>query len=157
MAARPLGRLDGMTNYATLELPVANGVTVTKGDFVYMSNGRVTSASIAGQKLMGMATETVTGDSNGTEKVLVIVDPTMRYLVDNDNDSATFAASHVGTYFDLTGATGSQLVDTNTTDAQSGQLLAVEYNPNIEPVQDDESYGVFVIAEHALYPEGAAA
>lgn len=155
MAARPLGRIDGHTNYATLSLPVASGVTVTKGDFVYFASGRITSASIGGQPLIGVVDETATGNAGGTVKVLVIIEPTMRYIIDNDNLGTTFAATHVGTKFDLIGATGAQLVDTSTTSATAGQLLCVEYNPQIEPFKTDVSQGVFVIAEHVFYPLGA--
>lgn len=154
MAARALGRIDGNTNYATYEFIVDSGQTVTAGDFVYFdgTNGAITASSIGGQQLVGVTTQTVAGD--GTLKARVIVDPTMRYIVDNDNVGATFAATHVGTRFNLTGATGSQLVDTNTTDANSGQLLCLEYNPQIDPFKSDTSQGVFIIAEHAFYPEG---
>lgn len=151
MAAQLLGRADGNTNYSTQPFVVTSGVTITKGDFVYFASGEVTNASIATQKLIGMALETKTGTADNLTKVLVCVDPTMRYLVDNDNDSTTFAATHVGTYFDLTGATGAQLVDTNTT-STTGQLLCLEYNPQVDPVRDDTSWGVFVIAEHYFYP-----
>lgn len=153
--AVPLGRIDGNTNWATLSLPVASGVTVTKGDFVYFASGRITSASVAGKQLIGQVQETAAGDSAGTVKALVIVDPTMRYIVDNDNDTTTFAATHVGTKFDLIGATGAQLVDTSSTSATTGQLQCLEYNPQIDPNKSDLSVGVFVIAEHALYPAGS--
>lgn len=153
--AVPLGRLDGNSNWSSLSLPVASGVTVTAGDFVYFASGRITSASVAGQPLIGQVQETATGNAGGTVKAQVIVDPTMRYIVDNDNDSTTFAASHVGTKFDLIGATGAQLVDTSSTSATTGQLLCVEYNPQIDPVKSDTSVGVFVIAEHAAYPLGS--
>lgn len=155
MAARPLGRLDGKTNYATASFPVASGVTVTDGDFVYFASGRITSASIGTQQLIGVVQETATGNAGGTVEALVIVDPNMRYVVDNDNVGTTFAATHVGTKFDLIGATGAQLVDTSSTSATSGQLLCVEYNPQIDPIKSDVSQGVFVIAEHAFYPAGA--
>jgi hypothetical protein len=148
MAARPIGRFDGNTNFATASFPVASGVTVTEGDFVYFSSGRITSASVAGARLIGQVTATATGNAGGTVKALVIVDPAMRYLVDNDNVGTTFAASHVGTYFDLTGATGAQLVDTSTT-TTTGSLLCLEYNPSIDPVSTDTSWGIFMIAEHA--------
>jgi hypothetical protein len=153
--AVPLGRIDGNSNWSTLELPVASGVTVTKNDFVYFASGRITSASVATQPLIGQVQETATGDAGGTVKALVIVDPTMRYIVDNDNDSTTFAAAHVGTKFDLIGATGAQKIDTSSTSATTGQMLCLEYNPQIDPVKSDTSVGVFVIAEHALYPLGA--
>lgn len=155
VSLRPIGRIDGNTNYATLKLKVANGVTVTEGDAVYFASGRITSASIGGQPLIGVVQETKTGNSGGTVEALVIVDPTMRYIVDNDNVGTTFAASHVGTKFDLIGATGAQLVDTSTTSATTGQLLCLEYNPNIQNLGSDVSQGIFVIAEHALYPLGA--
>ena len=148
MAARPIGRFDCNTNFATASFPVASGVTVTEGDFVYFSSGRITSASVAGARLIGQVTATATGNAGGTVKALVIVDPAMRYLVDNDNVGTTFAASHVGTYFDLTGATGAQLVDTSTT-TTTGSLLCLEYNPSIDPVSTDTSWGIFMIAEHA--------
>ncbi len=157
MSARCLGTVNGKTDYSTASFKVASGVTVTEGDFVYFASGRITSASIAGQKLIGVVQETATGNAGGTVEALVIVDPDAVYLVDNDNDSTTFAASHVGTYFDLIGATGAQLVDTSSTDAQSGQLLCLEYNPQVDPVKTDTSQGKFKIAEHAFYPEGTAA
>lgn len=144
-----LGRVDGKTNYATYEFPVANGVTVTKTDFVYFASGRITSATIAGALAIGMVLETATGNSGGTVKALVCIDPLMRYLLDNDNVGTTFAASHVGTKFDLTGATGAQLVDTSTT-GTTGQLLCLEYNPAIDPVVTDTSYGVFLLQENLL-------
>lgn len=139
----------------TKEYPVANGVTVTSGDFVYLSSGRVTSASIAGVSLLGMVagrnsadpsdhseTLTVTGDSAGTKKVLVIVEPNAKYAVNVDNVGTTFAASHVGQRFDLTGSTGAQLVDTSTV-GTSGQLECIEY-----AYGGDATVGLFIIGEH---------
>ena len=155
VSLRPLGRIDGNTNFATLELPVANSTTVTEGDAVYFASGRITSASVATQPLVGVVQETATGNSGGTVKALVIVDPTMKYLIDNDNVGTTYAASHVGTKFDLIGATGAQLLDTSSTSATTGQCLAIEYNPQIDPVRSDTSWAVVVIAESALYPLGA--
>lgn len=149
VARRMLGCADGNTNFATLTFPVASGVTVTAGDFVYFASGRLTSATIAGARAIGMVQETATGDSGGTVKALVCIDPSMRYLLANDNIGTTFAASHVGSNFDLIGATGAQLVDTSTT-GTTGQLLCVEYNPAIEPVKSDTTYGVFVLAESVL-------
>lgn len=154
VTSRPLGRADGNTNWATQNFVVASGVTVTKGDFVYFDgSGAITNASVAGKQLTGQVQETVTGD--GTLTALVVTDPTMRYLIDNDNVSTTFAASDVGQRYNLTGATGAQLVDTDSESATTGQLVCIEYNPQIEPVKDDTSFGVFVIAEHVYYPLGS--
>lgn len=148
-----LGRLDGNTNYSTLYLPVASTVTVTKGDFVYLTSGRISSATIAANNnLVGVVMETATGNVAGTVKALVCVDPEMRYLLDNDQDSATFAVTDVGKYFDLIGATGAQLVDTSSGSTSTGQLLCLEYNPQISPVETDTSVGIFKIREHAFYP-----
>lgn len=150
-----LGRLDGGTNFSCALLPVASGVTVTKGDLVYFASGRITSATIAGARIIGQVLETATGNAGGTVKALVCVDPQMRYLLDNDNAGTTFAASHVGQYFDLIGATGAQLVDTSTASATTGQLLCLDYNPQISPVETDTSVGIFKVAEHAASPLGA--
>jgi hypothetical protein len=145
--ARYIGNIDGKSNAITKTLPVASGVVVTAGDFVYMASGRVTSANIAADRLLGVCLETATGNAGGTVYTKVIVDPAARYLVDNDNVSTTFAATHVGTYFDLTGTTGAQQVDTDST-GTSGQLYCDEYNPQIHPYEDDTSIGAFIIAEH---------
>lgn len=145
-----LGRTDGNTNYSTYKFLV-DSVTITKGDFVYLSSGLLTNASVAGKLLVGVALETVTGDGS-TVYCHVCVDPEMRYLLDNDNDSATFASTDVGNFFDLIGATGAQLVDTSSGSASTGQLLCLEYNPQISPVETDTSVGVFKIREHIFYP-----
>lgn len=149
---RYLGTVDGKTNAATLLLPVTSGVTVTAGDMVYWSSGRVTSATVAQARLIGQAQSTVTGNAGGTNKVLVIIEPQAKYLMANDNIGTTFAATHVGTYFDLIGATGAQLVDTSTTSATLGQVICLEYNPQIDPVKTDTTYGIFKIVMSALYP-----
>lgn len=147
-----LGRVDGNVNFAQYGFPVANGVTVTAGDFVYFSSGRLTSATVAGARPIGMVTETATGNSAGTVIANVCVDNKMRYLLQNDNIGTTFAATHVGTYFDLIGATGAELVDTSTTSATLGTVLCLEYNPPIDPVASDTTYGVFLLVNSALSP-----
>jgi hypothetical protein len=151
MAARYVGTLTGSpTNYATRSFPVANGVTVTDGDFVYFASGRITSATVAGARLIGQVVENATGNAGGTVKALVNVEPNAIYLIDNDNVGTTFAASHVGTNFDLIGATGAQLVDTSTT-GTTGSMVCLEYNPQIEPVANDTSWGLFMVAENAFF------
>lgn len=155
MANRFLGTINGNSTGVTMELIVTSGVTVTEGDFVYFASGEVTNATIAGARLIGMALATVTGNAGNTNKVLVQVDPNAKYLVDNDNVGTTFAVTHVGQYFDLIGATGAQLVDTSSVSQTTGQLLCLEYNPQIDPVATDTSYGVFKIAEHAFSPLGS--
>lgn len=154
ISRKMLGNLDGGTDYATYSFPVASGVTVTAGDFVYFASGRITSASIgaAGSRPIGMVLETATGNAGGTVSALVSIDDDVKYLLQNDNVGTTFAATHVGQYFNLTGATGAQLVDTSTVSQTLGQLLCLEYNPQIDPVKSDTSYGVFVLVNHAGEP-----
>jgi hypothetical protein len=151
-----IGNVTGRSNSVTMNLPVANSVTVTAGDFVYMTSGRISSATITGDvRIIGQVQSTATGNSTGTVKALVVVDPDAKYLAQQDNVGTTFAASHVGQYFDLTGATGVQLVDTSTVSATTGVLVCLEYNPPIAPVATDLTYGIFKIAEHAFFPLGA--
>lgn len=154
ISGRMIGRIDGHTNYASYAFPVTNGVTINVGDFVYLSSGFLTNATVAGARLIGMAEQKVVGDGTQSDsnKCLVCIDPMMRYLLANDNIGTTFAATHVGTYFNLIGATGAQLVDTSTTSATLGELLCLEYNPQIDPVKSDTSYGVFKLVNSALSP-----
>ncbi len=147
-----LGDGDGGTNFATYAFPVASGVTITAGDFVYFSSGRITSATIGTSRPIGFALETATGNSGGTVAALVVIDTDLRYLLQQDNVGTTFAATHVGQYFNLTGATGAQLVDTSSASATLGQLLCLEYNPQIDPVKTDTTYGVFMLVNSATDP-----
>jgi len=156
ISRKMLGRLDGDTNFAQYSFPITSGVTVNAGDFVYQdASGRVTNSSVGGARIVGMAQATATGNAGGTVKVAVCVDPLMRYLLQNDNIGTTFAATHVLTNFDLIGATGAQLVDTSTT-GTSGQLLCIEYNPAIDPVASDATYGVFTVAENIFFAGSGA-
>lgn len=150
-----LGNVDGGTNYATYAFPVANGVTVTQGDFVYFSSGRISSATITGDsRPAGMVLETATGNSAGTVSALVVIDDDVRFLLQSDG-SGTFDATSVGKYFDLTGATGAQKVLGSSSSSTTGVLLCLEFNPQIDPVKTDTTYGVFVLVESALDPLGA--
>lgn len=139
----------------TKEYPVANGVTVTDDDFVFLTSGRVTSASVPGVTLLGKVhggqsndpsnhgtTGTAVGNAAGTVKVLVIVEPGAKYVMANDNIGTTFAASHIGQCFDLIGATGAQLVDTSTV-GTTGQLECIGFGYN-----GDNTLGIFIINEH---------
>lgn len=156
-----IGTASGSTAPVTKEYPVANGVTVNSGDFVYLSSGRITSASIAGVTLLGMAigqdstrpstvtdTQTATGDSTGTVKMLVIVDPTAKFVCQNDNIGTTFAASHIGSTFDLIGSTGAQLIDTSTV-GTTGAMECVSFGYN-----GDNTFGTFIINKHKYKVNG---
>lgn len=158
VTAQLVGNYAGKISGATREYAVTSGHTVYDREFVYLdSNGRVTSNSIAGVRLLGTVvggdtqnldrtySGSATGNAGGTVKVLVHVDKDALYLLKNDNVATTFAATHVGSYFDLTGSAGSQLVDTSTT-STTGQLVCVGYNPAIRGT--DSTYGIFRIAEN---------
>ena len=148
---RPLGRLDGNTNFAQRKFVIDSGVVINDGDFVYFNGtGEITNATVGAARIVGMATETATGNAGSTVTANVIIDPTMEYLIDNDNDGTTFAAAHVGDNFDLIGAAGAQLVDTSST-GTSGSLVCTGYNPQIDPVATDTSWGTFVIAENWFF------
>jgi hypothetical protein len=151
---KPVGTLAdaNQVQAGTTRFKVADGVTITKGDAVYFASGYLTNASVAGKKLAGVAAETVVG--NAIRKCHVITNPTMLYLVDNDNDGTTFAQSHVGTYFDLIGGTGAMQVDTSST-TTTGQLVCLEYNPQISGYEGDTSIGLFMIAESAYFGRAA--
>lgn len=147
--------ISGATG-VTKEYPVASGVTVTDGDMVYLTGGRVTNASITGVTLLGMVTGkasndlashtttlTATGDAGGTVKVLVIVEPSAKYVLTNDNIGTTFAVTHIGQTFDIIGATGAQLVDTSTASTTTNQLECIAFGYN-----GDNTKGIFIINEH---------
>lgn len=158
--AEVIGTASNSTaSFVTKEYPVANGVTVNSGDFVYTASGRVTSASPTGVTLLGLVSGgqsndlgntygsttpfATVGDTNGTKKVLVVVDPSAKFVMTNDNIGTTFSAIHVGQCFDIIGATGAQLVDTSTASATTGQLECVEFG-----YKGDLTKGVFIINEH---------
>ena len=161
VTAKLVGNVAGKINGVTKEYAVVSGATVYDGEFVYLdgSTGRVTSASIPGVRLLGTVvggnsgdldraySGSATGNAGGTVKVLVNIDKDALYLLKNDNVGTTFAVGHVGTYFDLIGNAGSQLVDTSTT-STTGQLVCVGYNPAIRGT--DTTYGLFKIAEAQL-------
>jgi hypothetical protein len=153
-----LGRDQGDTKSVTREYPVVDGATVYDGEHVYLSAGRVTSASIAGKKLLGTVvggnngdlkrsySGSATGNTAGTVKVLVNVERDARYLMKSDQIGTTLAVTHEGTYFDLIGNPGSQLIDSSTTSATTGQMLLIKFNPGIRGT--DATYGIFTMAEN---------
>lgn len=138
------GSADGVL---TRKFKVTNGTTITKGDFVYFASGLLTNASVATQKVVGCANETVVGTGSNTCEVIVNFDA--MYVMANDNLVTTFGSTHPGTFFDLIGATGAQLIDTSTT-STTGTMVCLEYNPQISPYATDTTVGLFMIAENGL-------
>lgn len=158
-----LGREDGHNNSAAREYAVANSVTVTIGDLVYLTGGRVSNASIAGKRLIGQVVgvqtndldrtyaTTAAGNAGGTVKVLVNVEPNSRFLLVSDEVGANLAATDVGKYFDLTGSTGAQSVDVSTGSATLGQVLCIAQGTGIRGT--GATYGIFTIAESQTQSE----
>ena len=147
--AKYVGTLTGISAVpAYKEFTVLSGTTITRGDFVKLDSGYLICAT-ATTEILGTADQTATGTAAGV-KCRVNVDPDALYLVDNDNAVTTFAVTHPGTYFDITGATAVQQVDTSST-TSTGSLFCHEYNPQIAPFVSDTSIGLFQIAEKQGY------
>lgn len=150
-----IGRESGNSNSATRKVAIANSVTVYDGDFVgYNGSGKLTNASIATLPLLGYVLggdadkiarsqrtansgSQATGNSAGTVKVLVNVEPDARYLI---KATGTLAATNEGKYFNLEGNAGAQLI-TNTASADAGQFELIKANPGIRGT--DGTYGIF--------------
>jgi hypothetical protein len=156
-APAAIGRIDGHTNYASKAYVVTSGVTINAGDFVYFASGYVTNTTVNGARILGMAEGTATGNATGTVTVLVCIDRNMQYLV------KTAAAltitngtnAYVGTYFDLSGATGAQIATYQGT--TTGQLLLVGALgmpglPSFGLAGVTNLYGIFTLVSSALNP-----
>lgn len=138
----PHGSFYGLSSVTVERL---GGGTFAKNDTVKHSSGELVIAT-GGDEIFGVALEAATSASTGVQ---VDVTPAMVVIVDNDNDSTTFAASHVGTSFDQVGTTGIVQIDTSTTGA-TGQFYCLEYNPQGFGLDTDTSIGKFVINEREV-------
>ncbi len=153
----PLGRLDGHTNFATLEYIVESGVTINEGDFVkYGGTLGVTNASMTGDsRPLGMALGTVVGD--GTKTILVCVDPMMKYLI--KSSTTAFVAANRGSYFDL--ANANQI--SNSASSTTGAFILLYLGSDTSPLAygaglqgaNTASYGIFKLVESAFSPLGS--
>lgn len=135
----------------TKEYPVANGVTVSDGDIVYLTAGRVTNATIGSAgSLLGVVsggqstdpsnfgtTQTAVGDAAGSVRVLVHVEPNAKFNVAVTNGS--LLASSVGATFTLTGATNAQSVDFATA-GTTGQMECTKFISS--------TLGEFIVNKH---------
>lgn len=124
--AEYMGRAQGHTNGVTRRYPVANGATVTSGDFVTLVDGRVAPAA-GGAEILGVVEggdtanldraygQATTGNAAGTTQVLVNIEKDARYLV---KTSGTVADADIGDRVDITGGTGAQTVTLGTAGTQ---------------------------------------
>ena len=142
-----IGRAEGGTNSVTSEKPITNGTTLTDGDLVALTNGRLVLATtqVLGQITGGSTKLTskvspLTGDAAGTVKVLVNIERDARYLM---KCSAAVATTDEGNYFNLTAGstTGNQTVDVASKSATAGVLYLETANPGIRGT--DNTYGIF--------------
>jgi len=131
-------------------MTVLAGEAIAVNDFVNLVGDGKVEAADAGDPIFGIALEAATAEDD----VITIakVTPGMQFLMDNNNTSTTFAKTHVGARFDITGNSGEMLVDTSTADQEGdatdhGQLFCLEYNPQGFGLDSDTSIGIFQVAE----------
>lgn len=129
-----------------------SNVTGAQFDLVNIQNSQVEIAD-TGEVIAGYNNEK-TAITNASTNVQVVITPFMQVVMDNDNTGTTFASTHEGELFDITGGTGAQIVDTSTAGAPeaggaSGQLICLEYNPqNVrDDLDTDTSVGLYMIRE----------
>lgn len=146
--ARWVGNAQGGTAPIQKFLIKASEV-ITKGDWLSI-DATVGKADVAAadEPLLGIANETVTGNSGGTNMVEVVLAlPGTKFIMDNDNTTETFERPDVGEWHDITGATGAQQVDTNADaaapSATAHQLLCLDYNPQGFGMDSDTSIGLY--------------
>ncbi len=122
--------------------PFASNATLARGDLVNVTANQLEIAA-TGERIAGILKKASTSASEGSQ---VNITPYLTYLMDNDNVGTTFGATHANSYyFDITGTTGAQVVDTSTllasdTVTSTGQVVCLAYDPN----GDDASVGLFM-------------
>ena len=145
------GVLEVLDSKDTEELRTfTSGAALAAGDVVYLASGVLQVCTTAVP--IGIVKNAVT--ASGSD-VLVNVNPNVEFLMDNDNTGTTFAATHIGASFDLTGTTGAMQVDTSTAadlsaEANKKVVTCTGYNPQIDPFQSDTSVGRYKFANHVL-------
>lgn len=129
-----------------------SNATLTAGDLVNVQAGQLELADgDTSEVIAGVVLESTTNAGTG---VPVNITPGLRVVMDNNNVINTFAADDIGTRYNVTGATGAQIVNTQSQDtsytAPSHQLLTLEYNPQgvRSDLDSDTSIGLFMIAKH---------
>lgn len=156
--AEYINREDAQSNSATRECAVADTVTVFNRDFVGYAAGRITSAGIATLRIIGMVMGgnsrlvgrsqrlaqggvlSTTGNTTGSNKVLVNIEPEAEYLI---KASAALTAAQVGATFNLQGNAGSQLINATADVEGDGQFELVRLGNGMRGT--DNTFGVFRI------------
>jgi len=134
-------------------LEFKSGATTAAGDLLNIESG-VLAVAGTGDFILGQGLESSVNLSTGVQVNCV---PGLIVVMDNDNVGTTFAVTHVGARFDITGLTDAQLVDTSSVDtsatAPTGTLVCMAYNPQNTGRSDlntDISVGLFTIYEMQL-------
>lgn len=157
-SVKHLGQRSGLIQSTTEERPVTNSSTVADGDFVELASGRVAATDGTG-RLYGVVkggsnddlvsrnyrTPSTTGNASGSKKVLVELCEGQRYELPV---SASLASDAEGSYYDIGGSQGSQVVNNATKSATEGQLQCIERIPTNAAGTEFER-GVFVVAERS--------
>lgn len=152
-----INREDANSKSATREVPVADTVQVFNRDFVgYNGSGRITSASVASLKLLGMVLGgnsrlvgrsqrtnqtyplSATGNTAGTVKMLVVVEPQAQYLL---KASGTLTEAMKGKTFNLQGSAGSQLINITPDAEDDGQFEFIRPGNGVRGT--DATFGFF--------------
>ena len=140
--------LANTNEYDTIKL--TSHEAIAKNDFVTIVADGQAECTDTGDPIFGIALEAASGA--GEVITVARANHGMKVYMDNDNTGTTFASTHVGARFDMTGATGAMVVDTSTVaqvggGGETGQLFCIEYNPQGLGMDSDTSIGVYQIAE----------
>ncbi len=142
----PRGSITGDLTQHMQEFVVSNAVVVTRGFAVTLVNGYLELCG-TNQPLLGVAAETVTGDTNSV-KVQVYTDPNMLYY--NDADGNLGQVNDVGQVYQVS---GSRRIDQSTgSDAEGAALTTYQFIlVKTDPDSDsDLSEGLFKPFNHQL-------
>ena len=105
----PRGSSVGDLVQALTPYVVSNGVLVTAGNAVTLTNGYLDNLA-AGERLLGVASKTMTGDSSSST-MGVYCDPDITYYNDA---SAALAQADVGKIYQTTVSSGKMKIDEST-------------------------------------------
>ena len=143
--ARAVGSTLGISDVL---MEFDGGGTFAAQDLVKFDGSGEIVVATAAAEYAGVALEAGTSSS---EDVAVNVTPYLQVLMDNDNDSLTFAAAHVGEFFAFTGGTGAMQIDTDTAHVTTQRgFICLEYNPQGYGYDSDTSVGKFQCLEMSL-------
>ena len=147
--AKWVGNLNGGTAPISKKFYIKASEVITKGDFLTIDDatGKVDVAA-TDEPLLGIASETVTGNAAGSNKVEVLFAiPGTLWMIDADG---TMTNADVGEWHALVGTTGIQQVDADTGAAVPtstiAQFVLLEWKPQGYGADTDASMGIYTPA-----------